>query len=148
MVQTDRGYFMDAWLQAGRKANQKGAPAFVYSFYRETPVHGGRFHVPHASEIPFVFDTLAREPSMVGPVTPEAQALADNMSTAWANFARNGRPSAPGLPAWPEYDSVKRPTMILNYQSRVEDNPRAEQLGLMTPLGTQQNPDGEAPPAG
>ena len=147
MVQTDRSYFMDSVIQASRKADQKGgAGAYVYGFYRHTPVYGGRFHTPHASEICFVFDSLAKGASIVGPVTPEAEGLASKMSTAWANFARTGKPSAPGLPAWPKYDSAKRPTMVLNYQSKVEDNPRGEQLKIMLPLGTQQLNEREPPP--
>jgi para-nitrobenzyl esterase len=32
----------------------------------------------------------------------------------WANFARTGRPSAPGQPAWPAYDLKTRQTMVLD----------------------------------
>jgi para-nitrobenzyl esterase len=137
MITTDRGYFLDSTLQAERKAAQGGAPAYHYQFYRETPVEGGRFHVPHASEIPYVFDTLASATSINGPVTAEAQALADTISTAFARFARDGAPSAPGLPAWPAYDST-RPSMILDYQARVENDPRRRQRELMNAIGSQQ----------
>ncbi len=138
MITTDRGYFLDSTIQAARKAAQPGAPAYHYQFYRATPVQGGRFHVPHASEIPFVFDTLRYAESLNGPVTPESQALADQISTAFASFASGGAPSAPGLPSWPAYDAETRPSMILDYDSRVEHDPRGRQRELMASIGSQQ----------
>ena len=54
---------------------------------------------------------------------PEAQTLAKRASTAWANFARNGKPSAKGLPDWPEYSLDKRETMILCATPHVESDP-------------------------
>ena len=149
MIATDRSYFLDCALQAERKAAQGGAPVYVYGFYRHTPVQGGRLYTPHASEIAFVFDTLAKAPTIVGPVTPEAQTLADKMSTAWASFARTGKPAAPGLPDWPTYDGTRRATMILDYQPRVENDPRGEQRRMMLAFGSQQYLDHEVggPPA-
>ncbi|HEY8617331.1 carboxylesterase/lipase family protein [Phenylobacterium sp.] len=149
MVSTDRSYFLDSTLQAERKAAQGGAPAFYYGFYRPTPVQGGRYFVPHAEEIPFVFDTLALADRMVGPVTPAAQALADQLSAAWANFAKTGRPSAPGLPAWPAYEARTRPTMIFDEPAcRVENDPRGVQRRLMASFGSQQDTQSEIPAAG
>ena len=148
MLTTDRSYFLDSTIQAERKAAQGGAPAWCYGFYRETPVQGGRYFVPHAEEIPFVFDTLANAQRMVGPVTPEAQRLADQMSACWANFAKTGKPSAPGLPDWPAYDATTRPTMIFDHRSRLENDPRGAQRRLMASFGSQQDTQSELPAAG
>ncbi|WP_309089213.1 carboxylesterase family protein [Phenylobacterium sp.] len=148
MITTDRSYFLDSTLQAERKAKQGGAPAYYYAFYRETPVQGGRYFAPHAEEIPFVFDTLANAERMVGPVTPEAQALADKMSAAWANFAKSGRPSAPGLPAWPAYDTKARATMVFDTTCRIENDPRGAERKWMAQFGSQQDRQSELPAAG
>ena len=156
MANTDRGYFLDSTIQAAMRVEARQGPTYLYSFYRETPVADGRYFAPHASEIPFVFDTLANAERMVGAVTPEAQALADQMSACWANFAKTGLPSAPGLPDWTPY-SAERPTMVFDYQSRIENDPRGEQRTWMLGFGSQQdweselNPDGrggQAPPTG
>ncbi len=150
MASTDRGYFLDSTIQAERKAAQAassgGAPAYLYSFYRHSPVQNGRFFAPHASEIPFVFDTLAKAANIVGPVTPEAQRLADLMSATWANFARTGVPRAPGVPAWTPYNARTRPTMIWDHKPRMENDPRSEQRKMMLSYGSEQDAESDAPP--
>jgi para-nitrobenzyl esterase len=144
MAATDRGYFLDSTILAGIRADAGGGRTWMYNFYRETPVNGGRYFVPHAEEIPFVFDSLAKAPNMVGPVTPQAQKLADQVSALWANFARNGVPSAPGVPAWTPYNRKTRPTLIIDEVSRMVDDPRSEQRKLMLSFGSQQEAYGRA----
>ena len=138
MAATDRSYFLDSTILAGIRADAGGGKTFMYNFYRQTPVFGGRYFVPHAEEIPFVFDTLAQGAGIVGPATPEAQALADKVSALWANFAKTGTPQAPGIPAWTPYDSARRPTLIIDDHSRMADDPRSEQRKLMLSYGSQQ----------
>ena len=146
MATTDRGYFLDSTIQAALKAQQGGAPAFHYQFYRETPVEAGRYHVPHASEIPFVFDNLDKAISIGGQPTPEAQALADRMSATWAAFARTGDPNHAGLPNWPAYSADVRPSMIFDIETRVENDPRSEQRKRMLAIGSQQHQGREIAP--
>jgi para-nitrobenzyl esterase len=138
MITTDRGYFLDSTIQAERKANQGAAPVWYYGFYRKTPVEGGRYHTPHAAEIPFVFDNLDKAVSIGGQPTPAAQALADQMSAAWAAFARSGDPNHSGMRAWPKYDATARPAMIFDEPPRIENDPRAEQRRRMLAIGSQQ----------
>jgi len=144
MAATDRSYFLDSTILAGLRADAGGGKTYMYNFYRPTPVNGGRYFVPHAEEIPFVFDSLAKGAVITGPPTAEAQKLADQVSALWANFARNGVPSAPGVPAWTPYDSARRPTMIIDDVSRMENDPRSEQRRLMLSYGSQQEAYGRA----
>jgi len=149
MASTDRGYFLDTTILAGRKADQNAAPVWVYQFYRATPLEGGRYHTPHASEIPFVFDTLSRATSIGGEPTANAQNLADRMSAAWASFARNGDPNGGKTPNWPKYNSTMRPTMVWDESPagpRVENDPRGEQRKRMLSYGSQQHGEREAGP--
>jgi para-nitrobenzyl esterase len=150
MASTDRGYFLDTTILAGRKADQNAAPVWVYQFYRATPVQGGRYHTPHASEIPFVFDTLANGTSIGGEPTASAQVLSDRMSAAWAYFARNGDPNGGKTPSWPKYNSAARPTMVWDESPagpRVENDPRSEQRKRMLSYGSQQYGERETGPA-
>lgn len=144
MASSDRGYFLDSTLMATARAEQARAATYYYSFDWETPVDGGRFFAPHAVEIPFTFDSLALSEVMVGPVTPQAQRLADQVSALWASFARTGVPTAPGVPDWSPYDAERRPTLVINTESRMVDDPRGEQRRTMLAFGSQQQINGRA----
>lgn len=149
MATTDRGYFLDTTILGERKAAQGKAPAYIYQFYRHTPVEGGRYYTPHASEIPFVFDTLDKAKSIGGEPTASAQVLADRMSHAWAQFAHTGDPNGGKTPTWPKYDGVNRPTMVWDESPagpRVENDPRSEQRKKMLSFGSQQYGEREAGP--
>lgn len=146
MAASDRSYFLDSTIMATARAEQATAPTFHYSFDWETPVDGGRFFAPHAVEIPFVFDSLANSEVMVGPVTPETQALADRVSALWASFARTGVPAAPGMPRWTPYDTGRRATLVINTQSRMVDDARGEQRRAMLAFGSQQAAHGRPSP--
>ena len=106
--------------QAERKAVQGAAPAFMYLLNWETPVDGGKWKSPHALDIALMFDNVATSASMCG-TSPEAQKLADAMSTAWIRFARTGSPG------WPAYRPDSRATMVFNVKSRVVNDPNREE---------------------
>lgn len=140
MATTDRGYFMDSTIQAALKSEQGAAPAYHYQFYRETPVEDGRYHAPHASEIPFIFDNLDKAISIGGQPTEAAQALATQMSATWAAFARDGDPNHVGLADWPVYNSASRPSMVFDESdSKVVNDPRGEQRRKWVGIGSQQH---------
>jgi para-nitrobenzyl esterase len=113
--------------QAALKAAPGGAPAYLYSFAWDSPILDGRLHSFHCSEMPFVFDNTDRCDHMTGG-GPEARALAARMSSAWVQFARTGNPNHSGLPEWPAFNTVKRPTMIFNNTCAVKDDPDGEEL--------------------
>jgi para-nitrobenzyl esterase len=109
-----------------RQCKVRPAGTYRYRFDRQSPAHDGVFGAAHMMEIPFVFDNLEFWEELAGSVA-EGQALADSMSAAWVNFARTGRPEAPGLPEWPTYDLVGRSTMLFDEVCRVENDPQSEQ---------------------
>jgi para-nitrobenzyl esterase len=107
---------------ARRKADQRDAPAFAYRYDWETPEGGGHMRSPHTIEIQFVFNNI----KIAGPrisIMPEAYALADKTSAAWAAFARTGDPNTPKLPKWPAYSATARDTMLFSNECRVEKDP-------------------------
>ena len=55
----------------------------------------------HATEIPFVLDTVRAKYQST--LSPEDQAMAETMSAYWAAFARSGDPNGSALPRWPAY---------------------------------------------
>ena len=115
---TDAKFLRAHTAQAERKAAQNGAPVYFYMLNWNTPVEGGIWRSPHALEIGFVFDNVAKSESMSG-VGEEQQRLADLMSTAWIAFARTGNPNNDMLPPWPAYDGDKRATMVFDLEPSV-----------------------------
>ena len=111
---------------AERRAALNRGPVYLYYFRWETPVQGGRLKSPHTIEIPFAFDNVKIAASLTGG-GEEAMALADKVSDAWIAFARTGNPNTPKLPRWPKFNSQDRPTMVFNNETKLLNDPIAEQ---------------------
>ena len=108
---------------ATMKHGQQGAPVFTWYFSWQSPMleDAGAWHT---SELAFCYDNTARCAQGTGN-GPEAQALARKMATAWANFARMGDPSQPGLP-WPAFTPDQCPTMRFDTECLVVNDPEGE----------------------
>jgi len=59
----------------------------------------------HATEIPFVFETVRAKYGEA--TTPEDEKLAAAANAYWTNFAKTGDPNGGGLPGWPAYTAAK-----------------------------------------
>jgi para-nitrobenzyl esterase len=123
---TDAGFLNRSIEQADKKAAQGGAAVYFYQLYWNTPVDGGKWLSPHASEIGMVFDNVAKSESMSG-IGEEQQKIADMMSEAWLAFARTGNPNHAGLPAWPQYNNEERPVMLFDLTPQVVNDPHGPQ---------------------
>jgi para-nitrobenzyl esterase len=108
---------------ATMKHQQQGAPVFTWYFRWQAPMleDAGAWHT---AELAFCFDNTARCAQGTGD-GPEARALAKKMATAWANFARTGDPSQPGLP-WPAFSPERCPTMVFDTVCGMVDDPDSE----------------------
>jgi para-nitrobenzyl esterase len=126
---TDARWLAGHVTQAERKAEQDGAPAYLYLFNWNTPVDGGRWRSPHALEIGFVFDNVAKSASMSG-TGEEQQRVADIMAETWIAFARSGNPNNAAIPEWPRYDLEARPVMVLDETPEVVSDARGAQRRL------------------
>ncbi|MAP94258.1 MAG: carboxylesterase, partial [Ponticaulis sp.] len=118
---------LNSVLQAERKVKQDGAPTYVYLFNWDTPLEGGRWRSPHALEIGFVFDNVAKSVSMSGEGT-EQQRVADIMSETWISFARDGDPNNALIPEWEAYDVSDKTIMVLDETPEAVKDARGPQL--------------------
>lgn len=125
---------MDGTIRQAERQSAS-APVYLYRFDYETPVFDGKLGSMHTLEGHFVFDQTEAQRAITGG-GPEAAQLAAAMSQAWVNFAANGDPNvdASQLPRWPSYDTQRRPTMLLDLESRVMDDPTREERLLFSAL--------------
>jgi para-nitrobenzyl esterase len=83
-------------------ASAAGQPAYEYRFtYVAESMRKQWPGAPHATEIPFVFDTV--EARYGNDLAPPDKATAQAANTYWVNFAKTGNPNGGGLPDWPAY---------------------------------------------
>ena len=113
---------------ATMKYNQKAAAAYAWYFTWQSPMleDAGAWHT---AELAFCFDNTKRCEQGTGN-GPEAQALAKKMATAWANFARTGNPSQPGL-KWEPFEPTRGRTMVFDNNCRMADDPESEVRKLL-----------------
>jgi para-nitrobenzyl esterase len=116
-VQTDWWMRIPAIRLADAHALSHGSGrTYMYEFAWPSPGLGA----VHALEVPFVFDTVAPDAPLFGPLLGPAppQELARTMHAAWVAFATNGDPG------WPRYDPSTRVTMRFDTISEPVPDPR------------------------
>lgn len=130
LITSDHMYRRNAIRAATLKAQQGGAPAWLYEFTWKTPVLGGMLKTPHTLCIPFVFGNIEIAREFVG-TGPEQTALMDKVMDTWLAFVRTGNPNNASLPDWQPYDETDRTTMIFDNECGPERDPkRADRLAI------------------
>jgi len=85
-----------------RTAAATGQPAYEYRFsYVAESLRKQWKGAPHATEIPFVFDTVAARYGK--DLTPADEATAKAALAYWVAFAKTGNPDGERRPHWPAY---------------------------------------------
>lgn len=98
----------------------EGVPAYEYRFsYVAESMRSKWPGAPHATEIPFVFDTVKEKYGK--DLAPQDEKTAQAMLSYWVAFAKTGDPSTDNTPAWPRYSPAT--DMLLNF---TKDGPVAE----------------------
>ncbi len=115
-----------------RELAARGQPVYEYrfSYVASSMRHVYTLGAPHASEIPYVFDTVRAH---YGARTSAAdEAVARQMHRYWVAFARTGRPDPAGEPAWPRYHA--RTDRLMNFTEHgpvPERDPWRQRLDLV-----------------
>jgi para-nitrobenzyl esterase len=125
----------DQWMVEPARAiarilSARGQRVYEYRFgYVATSLRRTISGAPHASEIPFVFDTVTAH---YGKETSRAdEAMARVVEEYWIAFARTGRPASQGGPAWPPYHAISDRLMSFGDQGpRFEADPWKRRLDI------------------
>jgi para-nitrobenzyl esterase len=97
--------FIEPARKVARTLSSQGVPVYAYRFsYVADSQRKDWWGAPHATEIPFVFDTV--DARYGAALTPADAAAAKAAHAAWIAFAKTGTPNAPGLPTWPAYQAA------------------------------------------
>jgi para-nitrobenzyl esterase len=115
-----------------------GQPAYEFRFsYVAESMRKQWRGAPHATEIPFVFDTVAARYGK--DLAPADKATAEAANAYWVNFAKTGNPNGPGLPEWPAYSPKTDQLMDFSLQGpNAVADPWRERLDLTERLATKK----------
>ncbi|MES2303799.1 MAG: carboxylesterase family protein [Pseudomonadota bacterium] len=110
--------FIEPARAVARALAKRGQPAYLYRFaYAHPELLAAMGGAPHASELPYVFDTVPARthPAMVKDEAPVATAT----HKLWVEFAKTGKPGA----AWPAATADDTKVMVIGAKgaSHVED---------------------------
>jgi para-nitrobenzyl esterase len=108
-----------------------GQPAWVYRFgYVATSMRSQWKGAPHATDIPFFFDTVAVKYGTA--LTPEDEQAARLANAYFSAFALTGTPHPAGLPAWPAFDAGQDRILLITDDAKAEAlaDPLRKQLDI------------------
>jgi para-nitrobenzyl esterase len=119
-----------------RSASNAGATAYEFRFgyVSASDKANGKRGAEHASEIPFVFDTLPA----ISSASPSAldMKVAGALNSYWANFAKTGDPNGSGLAPWTPYGTSGDSLLAIQPDGSFESHadPLKERLDLTAAL--------------
>ncbi len=97
--------FIEPARAVSRVLSAQGAPVHQFRFsYVAESQRKEWWGAPHATEIPFVFDTADARYGVT--LTPADAAAAKAAHAYWVAFAKTGKAEPAGLPSWPTYDAA------------------------------------------
>jgi para-nitrobenzyl esterase len=126
----------DAWFAAPARwiadSASKGAPSFLYHFsYVAEERRAQSAGANHGSEIPYIFQTWDRLPSLTGGLSADDRAFATSISACWVAFAKTGIPGCAIAPDWPPYSAARDQLVEFGPKTDVQKNFRKAQHDLL-----------------
>lgn len=115
----------------------QGTPVYEYRFsYVAASIRSQVSGAPHASELPYVFNTL--NASYGTAATSQDQQMAQLTNNYWVAFAKTGSPNDAGLPQWSPYDAKSDALLDLSVggatQTSTQPDPWKTRLDLIQQL--------------
>lgn len=126
LIHGDHMYRRSVTRAAELKAEQGGAPAYLYLFNWKTPVLDGLLRTPHTICLPFAFGNVDLATGITG-TGADRYRVQEQVMGAWVAFARTGDPNHARLARWAPYATATRPTMVFDTESRLVNDPAREE---------------------
>lgn len=99
-----------------------GQPVYMFrNDWEQNGASGTPFLACHGSETQFIFGPASVIKKITD--TPEHAKQAQQMHDSCINFIKHGKPSAEGMPEWPEFNSSTRLMMVFDGEGHVERSP-------------------------
>jgi para-nitrobenzyl esterase len=118
-----------------------GQPVWLYRFgYVAGSLRGKLAGAPHASEIPFFFDTVA---ARYGKAESEPDRAAAHAANAYVvNFVKHGDPNGHELASWPKFDPARSELMMFtpDHGPRYQGDPWQQRLDLVERVAESASP--------
>ncbi len=126
-IESDRIFRIPA-IRLVEAQSRRQKATYLYLFTWASPMMNGALKSCHALEIPFLFgNTDSGFGKLFTGGGEGTKPLSKAIQSTWHAFAKTGRPDNPAIPAWPAYDTGRRPTLELGEQIRVLDDPLSEE---------------------
>jgi para-nitrobenzyl esterase len=108
--------FIEPARLVARAMAARGQKVWLYRFAYAVPkLEAAIGGAAHASELPYVFDTV---PARKGDAPlPEETPVAKLTHRYWVNFAKTGRPDGDGVPAWPQATPTDTAVQVIDAKS-------------------------------
>ncbi len=121
-----------------RILSARGQPVYAYRYsYIPTSMRHQWWGAWHATELPFVFDTVRAHYGAQTSLADES--MAHTLQRYWVAFARTGRPDPRGEPAWPRYRAgADRLMNFTDHGPVVGPDPYRTRLDLLLRAGLQK----------
>ena len=115
---------------------EAGVPSYEYRFsYVADSLRGKVPGAFHATEIPFVFDTVREKYGNA--LTDADEKEAQQMHAYWVNFVKTGNPNGSELPDWPKYSATQDELMNFTQNGpSAEADPWKQRLDMVEQMVT------------
>jgi para-nitrobenzyl esterase len=119
---------------ADARVKQASAPLYCYFLAWKSPVDSASRGSFHGLDVPLAFNNIDKRSDWTG-TSKEAYEVADNMSSAWLNFAKTGNPNVEGkLPEWNRYSVEDGATMYFDSKCRIVHSHDRALMHFIKPL--------------
>jgi len=126
-------FMMEPARFVAQTLSSQGVPVWEFRFaYVAGSMRSQWPGAPHATEIPFVFDTVKAKYG--AQLTPEDESIAQKTNEYWADFAKTGNPNGAGLPKWPQYSKMDDILLIQSGGPIAEPDPWKMRMDLTQKL--------------